>query len=40
MNEYLAKDAHVYCISCVNCIKDKHKILQYKYNPGLKSNYA
>lgn len=40
MNEYLEKDAHVYCISCVNCLKHKHNLVQYKYNPSLKSNYA
>lgn len=40
IKEYLDKDAHVHCISCVNCIKEKKKLLQYKYNAGMKSNYA
>ena len=40
VKEYLEKDAHVTCISCVDCIKQKQKVLQYKYQPELKSSYA
>lgn len=40
VHEYLEQDAHVTCISCVDCIKDKHKMVQYRYNPALKSSYA
>lgn len=37
MHEYLDKDAKVICVSCVDCIRDPRKVLQYKYNPALKS---
>ena len=40
MHDYLKQDAHVTCISCVDCIKDKNKMVQYRYNPALKSSYA
>jgi hypothetical protein len=40
MKDYLDKDAHVYCVSCVDCIRAKRKVLQYKYNPAMRSNYA
>lgn len=33
-------DAHINCISCVDCIRNKNKILSFKYQPTLKSNYA
>jgi len=40
LKNYLEKDEHVTCISCQHCVKIKDKILQYKYNPGLKSSYG
>lgn len=40
LNEYLAKDEHVTCISCQKCVKHKDKIIQFKYQRGLKSSYA
>jgi len=40
VNEYLEHGAHVKCISCMNCIREKKKVLQYKYQPNIKSNYG
>jgi hypothetical protein len=40
INDYLEKDAHVNCISCVNCIREKKKVLQYRYNPNMSSDYS
>jgi hypothetical protein len=40
INKYLEMDDHVNCISCVNCIRKKNKVLQFKYNPSLKSDYT
>lgn len=40
VNDYLEKDAHVNCISCVNCIREKKKVLQYRYNPNMSSDYS
>ena len=33
INKYLDQDAHVNCISCQKCIREKNKLLQFKYNP-------
>jgi hypothetical protein len=40
INKYLDEDAHVNCISCVDHIKQKNKVLQFKYNPDMKSDYT
>ncbi len=40
VQDYLAEDAHVLCISCVDCIKKKGKILQYRYHPAIKTDYG
>ena len=40
LKEYLEKDEHVTCISCQHCVRHKDKLIQYKYQRGLKSSYA
>ena len=40
LQEYLEKDEHVTCISCQHCVRHKDKLIQYKYQRGLKSSYA
>ena len=40
LNGYLKQGEHVKCISCHNCVKVKDKILQYKYNPRIQTNYG
>ena len=40
LKTYLAKDEHVTCISCQKCVKIKDKMVQYKYNQGMKSLYS
>jgi len=31
VKDYLEKDAHINCVSCSDCIKQKQKLLHYKY---------
>ena len=40
LKTYLAKDEHVTCISCQNCVRIKDKVLQYKYQPNIRSAYG
>lgn len=37
---YLKKDEHVTCISCQNCIRSKDKLISYKYNKRIQSEYS
>lgn len=43
VKQYIEREnpvVHHYCVSCVNCIKHKDQLLQFKYNSAMKSNYA
>lgn len=40
LKSYLERDEHVTCISCQHCVKIKDKVLQYKYNQQMRSNYG
>ena len=38
--DYLKQGEHVTCISCQNCVRIKDKVLQFKYNPSIRSSYG
>mmetsp|Transcript_22805 Transcript_22805/g.30410 ORF Transcript_22805/g.30410 Transcript_22805/m.30410 type:complete len:161 (-) Transcript_22805:829-1311(-) len=40
LDGYLKQGEHVTCISCQDCVRIKDKVLQYKYNPSIKSSYG
>lgn len=37
---YLKDGEHVTCISCQDCVRMKDKLIQYKYNRQIRSNYG
>ena len=40
LDGYLKEGERVGCIDCQNCVRIKDKVLQFKYNPSIKSSYG
>lgn len=40
IHKYLETGAHVTCISCQHCIREKAKVLQFKYSKHLNTDYG